>query len=327
MSANAALQARAAASAARRFEGRLAVEFAGVSFQNPVLLASGTAGFGRELAGTMDLDRLGGFVTKCVSRAPRAGAPAPRVGEFPGGMINAIGLANPGLDAVHAEHLPWSRDHLQSCRTIVNVVGNDVEDFAAVVAGLDDLAGHVAYELNVSCPNTRAGGVEFGADPTTLSAVVRRARAATRRPLIVKLSPALTDIVAVARVAVDAGADALTLVNTMPGLVIDVERRRPVLGFGTGGVSGDALLPIGVRATWLVHRALPAVPIIGLGGIASATDAVQYLLAGATLVGIGTAALRDPRLPGAVVRELDAWLSAHRVRQLDELRGALEWPT
>ncbi|MBI2795125.1 MAG: dihydroorotate dehydrogenase [Gemmatimonadetes bacterium] len=326
MSANAALNARAAGVAARRFEGRLAVDFAGISFQNPVILAAGTAGYGRELAGTMDLEALGGLVTKAVSPDPRHGAPAPRVGEFPGGMINAIGLANPGLAAVRADHLPWCRDHLRRARTIVNVVGSTVDDFATVVAGLDDLAGHVAYELNVSCPNTRAGGVEFGADAATLAAVVRGARAATKRPLLVKLSPAITDLVAAARVAVDAGADALTLVNTMPGLAIDPEARRPVLGFGTGGVSGAALLPIGVRATWLVHRALPALPILGVGGVARATDAVQYLLAGATLVGIGTAAMQDPRRPGQVVAELEAWLAAHRVSQVSELRGALEWP-
>ena len=326
MSANAALNARAAANAASRFEGRLAVSFAGISFQNPIVLAAGTAGFGRELAGTMDLEALGGIVTKAVSPAPRAGAPAPRVGEFPGGMLNAIGLANPGLEAVRADHLPWSRDHLLRARTIVNVVGSAVEDFATVVTGLDDLGGHVAYELNVSCPNTKAGGVEFGADPATLAAVVRGARAVTTRPLLVKLSPALTDIVAAARVAVDSGADGLTLVNTMPGLVIDVERRLPLLGYGTGGISGAALLPIGVRATWLVHRALPAVPIFGLGGVAQVADVVQYLLAGATLVGIGTVAMQDPRRPERLVAELDAWLKAHRVSHVGELRGALEWP-
>lgn len=326
MSANAALNARAAANAASRFEGRLAVSFAGISFQNPIVLAAGTAGFGRELAGTMDLEALGGIVTKAVSPAPRAGAPAPRVGEFPGGMLNAIGLANPGLEAVRAEHLPWSRDHLLRARTIVNVVGSAVEEFATVVAGLDDLGGHVAYELNVSCPNTKAGGVEFGADPATLAAVVRGARAVTTRPLLVKLSPALTDIVAAARVAVDSGADGLTLVNTMPGLLIDVESRHPLLGYGTGGISGAALLPIGVRATWLVHRALPAVPIFGLGGVAQVADVVQYLLAGATLVGIGTVAMQDPRRPERLVAELDAWLKAHRVSHVGELRGALEWP-
>lgn len=326
MSANAALNARAAGVATRRFEGRLAVDFAGISFQNPVVLAAGTAGYGRELAGTMDLEALGGLVTKAVSPDPRHGAPPPRVGEFPGGMINAVGLANPGLAAVRAGHLPWCRDHLRRARTIVNVVGGTVDDFATVVAGLDDLAGHVAYELNVSCPNTRAGGVEFGADAATLAAVVRGARAVTKRPLLVKLSPAITDLVAAARVAVDAGADALTLVNTMPGLVIDPEARRPVLGFGTGGVSGAALLPIGVRATWLVHRALPTIPILGVGGVARATDVVQYLLAGATLAGIGTAAMQDPRRPELVVAELEAWLAAHRVTQVSDLRGALEWP-
>ena len=306
--------------------GRLAVNVAGIAFQNPVVLASGTAGFGREIAGVMDLEQLGGLVTKAVSPLPRHGAPAPRVAEFAGGMINAIGLANPGLDAVRAEHLPWLREHVRGARVVVNVIGNTVDDFAAVVGGLDDLEGHVAYELNVSCPNVKAGGMEFGADAGALTAVVKGARAKTRRPLFVKLSPTLADIAATARVAIDAGADALTLVNTMPGLVVDIDRRRPVLGFGTGGVSGAAMLPIGVRATWLVHRAMPGVPILGLGGVASAADALQYLIAGATLVGIGTAAMQDPRRPEAIVRDLERWCHANGVRALRDVIGTLAWP-
>lgn len=305
--------------------GRLAVNVAGITFQNPIVLASGTAGFGRELAGVMDLAQLGGFVTKAVSPQPRNGAPAPRVAEFAGGMINAVGLANPGLDAVRADHLPWIRDHVRGARVLINVIGNTVDDFAAVVAGLDDLDGHAGYELNVSCPNVKAGGMEFGADAAALTAVVKGARAKTRRPLFVKLSPTLPDVAATARIAVDAGADALTLVNTIPGLVIDVDRRRPVLGFGTGGVSGAAILPVGVRATWLVRRAMPTVPILGLGGVASAGDALQYVMAGATLVGIGTAAMQDPRRPEAIVHDLDRWCEAHAVRALRDVIGTLEW--
>lgn len=306
--------------------GRLAVNVAGIAFQNPIVLASGTAGYGRELDGVVDLGRLGGFVTKAVSPQPRHGAPAPRVAVFAGGMINAVGLANPGLDAVRAEHLPWIRDHVRGARVLVNVIGNAVDDFATVVAGLDDLEGHAGYELNVSCPNVKAGGIEFGADPAALTAVVKGARAKTRRPLFVKLSPTLPDVAATARIAVDAGADALTLVNTIPGLVIDVERRRPVLGFGTGGVSGAAILPVGVRATWLVRRAMPAVPILGLGGVASAEDALQYLIAGASLVGIGTAAMQDARRPQRIIDDLDRWCEAHRVGALREIVGTLEWP-
>jgi dihydroorotate dehydrogenase (NAD+) catalytic subunit len=302
----------------------LAVDVAGIRFQNPVLLASGTAAYGREVAGVIDLEALGGLVTKAVSPLPRNGAPPLRVVDTAAGMVNAIGLANPGVAAVREHDLPWLAATLSRARVLVNVVGDAVEDYASVVAQLADAAGVDGFELNVSCPNVRAGGLEFGADPRALRAVVRGAREATTRPLFVKLSPALPDIAATARIAVDAGADAITLVNTMPALAIDVERRRAALGFGTGGLSGAALLPIGVRATWLVRRAVD-VPIVGVGGISHGTDAVQYLLAGASLVAIGTAALRDPRAPERVVRELDAWCRAHDVRAVRDLTGTLEW--
>ena len=313
-------------------KGPLAMRVAGIDFANPIVLAAGTAGYGRELAGVMRLDRLGGIVTKAVSVAPRAGAPAPRVAEFGGGMINAVGLANPGLEEVRTSQLPELLDLLGDVgpRVLVNVVGSAVEDFATVVRGLEETdwprRAPDAYELNVSCPNVKAGGMEFGADPVTLRAVVAGARAATRRPLFVKLSPALADIVGAARIAIDAGADGLTLVNTLPGLVIDVERRRPALGFGTGGVSGPGLLPVGVLATWKVSRALPGVPIVGVGGVASASDALQYILAGASLVGVGTAAMRDPRTPERIVADLERWCARHgaNVRQLV---GVLEWPS
>lgn len=307
--------------------GGLAVGVAGLPFRNPLVLASGTAGYGHEIAEVVNLDAVGALATKAVSVAPRAGAAPLRVGEFAGGMINAVGLANPGMHAVRAEHLGYMPAHHPGTRVLVNVIGFGIEEFAEVIRCLDDAPGVDAYELNVSCPNTKAGGIEFGADPDALRAVVSGARAATTRPLFVKLSPALgAALVPAARVAVDAGADALTLVNTMPGLVIDVERRRPRLGFGSGGVSGPALLPLGVLATWRVHQALPQVPLCGLGGVSSATDAVQYILAGASLVGIGTAALRDPRAPERVARDLARWCNAHHVGDLSSLRGALEWP-
>ncbi|HEU4642837.1 MAG TPA: dihydroorotate dehydrogenase [Gemmatimonadaceae bacterium] len=307
-------------------DGPLAVEAAGLSFQNPVVLAAGTAAYGRELADVVSLDALGGLVTKAVSRLPRKGAPAPRVREFPGGMINAVGLANPGLEEVRRADLPWLAAHVQRARVLVNVVGDAVEDYAAVVAGLDGAPGVDGFELNVSCPNVKAGGMEFGADPCALADVVRGARAATRRALFVKLSPTLQDIGASARVAVDAGADGISVVNTIPGLVVDVERRRPALGFGTGGVSGPGLLPVGVLATWKVRRAV-RVPVIGIGGVTTASDALQYLIAGATLVGMGTAALRDPRAPERVARDLGAWCVRHGVRSMGEIIGSLEWPT
>lgn len=305
--------------------GPLVVEACGIRFQNPIVLASGTAAYGRELAGVVDLEALGGIVTKAVSPRPRAGAPAPRVADFEGGMINAVGLANPGLEEVRRTELPWLAANVHRARVIVNVVGDAVEDYATVVGGLDGVAGVDAFELNVSCPNVKAGGMEFGADPCALGDVVRGARAATRWPLFVKLSPTLPDIAASARVAVDAGADAISVVNTIPGLVIDVERRRPMLGFGAGGVSGPGLLPVGVLATWKVRRAVP-VPIMGVGGVSSGADALQYLIAGATLVGIGTATLRDPRAPERVVRELERWCRAKEIRSLRDIIGTLEWP-
>lgn len=299
---------------------------AGLDFQNPILLAAGTAAYGRELSDVMVLDHLGGLVTKAVSLEPRLGAPSPRVAEFDGGMINAVGLANPGVDEVMATELPWLAREVKRARVIVNVIGRVTEDFGDVVARLDDSAGFAAYELNVSCPNTRAGGLEFGADAASLTAVIARARAATRRPLFVKLSPTLADIGFTARCAVDAGADGISVVNTMPGLVIDLETRRPKLGFGSGGVSGPGLRPVGVLATWKVRRAVP-VPIIGLGGVGSAEDALQYIIAGASVVAVGTAALADPRVPERIVRDLAGWCAMHSVTRLADLTGTLEWPS
>ncbi|MFN8574581.1 MAG: dihydroorotate dehydrogenase [Gemmatimonadaceae bacterium] len=303
----------------------LAVSLGAVQLQNPILLAAGTAGYGREVAGVIDLESLGGLVTKAVSVEVRKGAPSPRVAEFDGGMINAIGLANPGVQAVREEALPWLASNVQRARVLVNVVGSRVEDYAAVVSALHDAPGKAGFELNVSCPNVKAGGLEFGADRAALEAVVRGARACTSLPLFVKLSPTLADIAGAANVALDAGADGLTLTNTLPGLVIDVERRRPALGFGTGGVSGAALMPAAVLATWRVYRATKA-PIIGVGGVASASDALQFLLAGARAVAIGTAAMRDPRIPERIVRHLAQWMDRHDVTSLEPIIGSLEWP-
>jgi len=301
-------------------------------FQNPIVLAAGTAGYGEELADVVGLKSLGGFVTKAVSLEPRGGAPPPRVAEFEGGMVNAVGLANPGLEAVRREHIPWMASHLPATRKIVNVVGFATDEFAAVVAGLENgldgsqAAAVDAFEINVSCPNVKAGGMEFGADRAALTAVVTGVRRETRRPVFVKLSPTLESVGDAARVAADAGADGISVVNTIPGLLIDVERRRPVLGFGTGGVSGPAILPVGVLATWKVRKAVP-LPILGVGGVSSAEDALQYIMAGAALVGVGTAAMRDPRAPERIVRDLEQWCARHNVNSVEELVGALEWPS
>jgi len=304
----------------------LEVAAAGITFQNPVLLAAGTAAYGRELADVMPLERLGGLVTKAVSVEPRKGAPAPRVADFDGGMINAVGLANPGVEDVRAHDLPWLAANVRAPRVLVNVVGREAADFGAVVARLDDAAGFVGYELNVSCPNVKQGGMEFGADPAALTAVISGARAATAKPLFVKLSPTLANIGDVARRAVDAGADGITVINTIPGLVVDVDRRKPMLGFGSGGVSGPGLLAVGVLATWRVRQAV-SVPILGAGGVQRATDVLQFLIAGASAVAIGTAALADPKLPARIVRDLERWCVAHNVPRLADLIGTLEWPS
>lgn len=276
-----------------------AVALLGTSFQNPVLLAAGTAGFGREVDGVIDVDTLGGIVTKAVTPEPRRGHPAPRVAEFFGGMLNAVGLANPGLEHVERDDLPWLGRRLHRARVLVNVAGATVDDYVRVVERLTASAVVAAFEINASCPNTSAGGggLEFGAAPGALAELVRSCRRVASKPLVVKLSPALPDIAAMARVASDEGADAVSLVNTIPGM-LDAR-----LGNGSGGVSGPALLPIGVLATRRVCERV-GVPVIGVGGIRSAGDARRYLDAGASLVAIGTAALADPRVPERIAREL-----------------------
>jgi dihydroorotate dehydrogenase (NAD+) catalytic subunit len=276
----------------------------GLAFQNPILLAAGTAGFGRELQGIIDLERLGGLVTKAVSREPRAGNPPPRVAEFRGGMLNSVGLANPGLERVRGEYLPWLATHVSRAQILVNVVGSTVEEYADVVSGLDGVPGLGGFELNLSCPNTSAGGIEFGADPACVERIVSLCRSRTRRPLVAKLSPVLPDIGRMAVTARDAGADGITVVNTLPGLLL-ASGGRTRLGAGNGGVSGPVLLPIGVLAVARVLERTGGIVVIGVGGVRSAADVKQYLRVGASLVGIGTAALADPRLPERIIRDLE----------------------
>ncbi|MFP4623082.1 MAG: dihydroorotate dehydrogenase [Gemmatimonadota bacterium] len=293
----------------------------GAEFQNPVLLAGGTAGYGRELDALLDLDALGGIVTKSVTPEPRAGNPPVRTAEYAGGMLNSIGLANVGLEAFRAEKLPWLRERLRAAQVLVNVAGKTVEDYVAVIDGLEDTAGFLGYELNVSCPNVKEGGAAFCARRDLLDEVVRAARARTSRPLVVKLAPNLPDIGGTAAVAVEAGADGLTLINTFPGLLFDVDTGTAVLGAGTGGVSGPAVLPMGVHAVWQAAQRVD-VPIIGVGGIRTGEDAVQYLLAGASLVEIGTATFADPRTPDRVLAELRRHGGRREISDLRQLIGA-----
>jgi dihydroorotate dehydrogenase (NAD+) catalytic subunit len=274
-----------------------AVRLFGVTFQNPVLLAAGTAGFGREVDGVIDLEALGGIVTKAVTPEPRRGHPAPRVAEFRGGMLNAVGLANPGLDVVATHEVPWLASRLRHARILVNVAGADIADYVRVIERLTTLGAIAAFEINASCPNTSTGGLEFGAEPRGLAELVAACRRASTRPLSVKLSPVLPDLATMARVAQEEGAAAVTLVNTIPGM-LDAR-----LGNGSGGASGPALLPIGVLATRRVTERV-GIPVIGVGGIRTTDDARAYLAAGASLVAVGTAALADPRVPERIARDL-----------------------
>ena len=282
----------------------LSPELFGKRFQNPILLAAGTAGFGQELNGVVDLDRLGGIITKAVSRKPRSGNAAPRAAEFTGGMLNSVGLANPGMARVRDEFLPWLSSRLNRAHVIVNVVGFTAEEYAEVVGELDGSPGVTAFELNLSCPNTHAGGIEFGADPASVHRIVSQCRTRTRMPLIAKLSPVLPDIAGMAITARDAGADGISAVNTMPGLLFS-RNGGTRLGNGNGGVSGPALLPVGVLAVSRIAERIGKTPIIGIGGVRSADDVRQYLKAGASLVAIGTAGLADPRLPEQIVTDLE----------------------
>jgi dihydroorotate dehydrogenase (NAD+) catalytic subunit len=266
----------------------------GLDFQNPVMLASGTCGYGAELNGFFDIDSLGGIVIKAVTADERGGNAAPRVAEFAAGMLNSVGLANPGPDVVIEAKLPWLAGRLRRAHVFANVAGRSALEYGEIIRRLENATGIAAYELNVSCPNVREGGAIISTREDLLADAVRSARAVATRPLIVKLAPNVPDIGRMAEICVSEGADGLTLINTMPGLLFDVESGKPVLGAGAGGISGPALLPIGVHAVWRARQRVQ-IPIIGVGGIRAAEDAVQYILAGASLVQIGTASFADPR--------------------------------
>jgi dihydroorotate dehydrogenase (NAD+) catalytic subunit len=293
----------------------------GATFKNPVLLASGTCGYGIEMQGFFDINELGGFVIKAVTTEPRAGNAAPRVIEFEAGMMNSIGLANVGVAEVKRDKLPRLAVEAARTNVLVNVAGKSVEDFAQIISDLDDADGFIGYELNVSCPNVKEGGIFFSSRADLLAAAVRSARAATRRPLVVKLAPNVPDIGAMAEVAVAEGADGLTLINTFPGLLFDLNTRRPRLGAGTGGVSGPGILPMGVHAVFQARRRVD-VPIIGVGGIRTGEDALQYILAGASLIEIGTASFADPRAAQRVLSELAVAGSALGAAHISELIGS-----
>jgi dihydroorotate dehydrogenase (NAD+) catalytic subunit len=296
------------------------VRFAGIELRNPVIAASGTFAYGIEFEDIVSLDRIGGFVTKGLSREPMAGNQAPRIIETAAGMINAIGLQNMGVRPFIAEKLP-KLQRITSTVVIANVFGFTVDDCLEVIQALNDAPGIAMYELNASCPNTSHGGMVFGTDPRLLWDLVARCKGVSRRPLMVKLSPNVTDIGMMAHVAADAGADAVSLVNTFLSLVIDVETRRPRIANITGGLSGPAIKPIAVRMVYEVSKAVQ-IPIVGMGGILRAEDAVEFMLAGATAVQVGTASYADPRAVENIANGLKRWCASHDIVQVRSLTGA-----
>ncbi len=300
----------------------MSVSVAGVALRNPVIAASGTFGYGIEFEDILSLDRIGAFVTKGLSKTPMNGNRAPRIIETASGMINAIGLQNVGVDAFVREKMPAIR-RLRGVVCVANVFGFTVDDCVAVIQRLNQAEGIAMYELNASCPNTKHGGMVFGTDEGALRELVERCRNVSLRPLMVKLSPNVTSIAQMAKAAEAAGADAISLVNTFVSLVIDVETRRPRIANVTGGLSGPAIKPIAVRMVWEAARAVH-IPVVGMGGILRAEDAVEFLLAGATAVEVGTASYADPRAAEKVAKGLEKWCASHGVRRAGELTGAVQ---
>jgi dihydroorotate dehydrogenase (NAD+) catalytic subunit len=299
------------------------VNLAGIRMRNPVMVASGTFGYGPEYADLVDLDRLGAIVVKGILIDPWEGNPTPRMVEVPGGLVNAIGLQNPGVDRFVREYMPFLRK--QQVPLIVNVWGRSLAEYCEVVERMSAVRGVHGLELNISCPNIKKGGIAFGRDIRMTRQVLRECRKRTRLPLIPKLSPNVTDIAEFARVAEDCGADAVSLINTLPALVIDIETRRPVLANVTGGLSGPAIHPVAVKLVWDVSRAV-TIPIIGMGGITSARDALEFLIAGASAVAVGTANFTDPSTPLSVVDGIRDYLARHHLTRVSEIVGTLEVP-
>ncbi|MGA3069281.1 MAG: dihydroorotate dehydrogenase [Terracidiphilus sp.] len=300
------------------------VSLAGLELVNPVIAASGTFGYGIEFEEIVSLERIGGFVTKGISLEPMPGNAAPRIVQTASGMINAIGLQNVGVQDFIARKLP-PLNRYPLCKVIVNVFGCTVGDYLGVIERLNQAEGIAAYELNVSCPNVHAGGMVFGSDPSSLEYLVGKAKAACKRPLIVKLSPNVTSIARMATIAAHAGADALSLTNTFLAISIDAETRKPRLANVTGGLSGPAIKPIALRMVYEAARAVK-IPILGMGGIVTPEDAVEFLLAGAAAVQVGTASFADPRACERLARGLESWCRGHQVEKVSSLTGALEVP-
>ena len=304
----------------------LSTELAGVRFPNPVFTASGCAAAGQELDQFFDVTRLGGVVTKSIMLEPRSGRPTPRMAETPSGMLNSIGLQGPGIDAFLERDLSWL--HTRGARAVVSIAGGSVDEYAALAARLRDRPGLTMVEVNISCPNVEDRGQVFACDPRASAEVVAAVRRETAPevPVFAKLSPDVTDITAIARACVDAGADGLSVINTLLGLAIDTTTLRPVLGGVTGGLSGPAIRPVAVRCVWQVHRALPDVPILGTGGIRTGLDALEFVLAGARAVSVGTTVFGDPGAPVRVLDELRRALAERGFARLSDAVGLAHRP-
>ena len=303
----------------------MSVKLAGIELANPIIAASGTFGYGIEFEEIVDLESIGALVTKGISLEPIEGNPAPRILQTSAGMMNAIGLQNIGVEEFLAKKLPEFKRYPKA-KVIVNVFGYSEGDYLSVIERLNEGAEQIAaYELNVSCPNVHAGGMAFGSDPGSLEYLVGRAKEISKRPLIVKLSPNVTSIAHMAKVAENAGADAVSLVNTFMAMAIDTETRKPRLANITGGLSGPAIKPIALRMVWETAKAVK-IPVIGMGGITTPTDAVEFLLAGATAVEMGTASFADPRATEKVAKGLENWCKAHNLAKVSQLTGAVELP-
>ena len=300
---------------------KLEVRLGRLSLANPVLVASGTFGYVREMAGFIQLDRLGGVIPKTVTRHPRAGNATPRTVETAAGLLNAIGLDNDGIDHFRSHHLPYLRT--VGTAVIANIAGEDEADFVAMAASLGGDSGIAALELNISCPNV-SHGLDMGIDPGAVERLVARVRAECPLPIIAKLTPNVTDIVAIARAARDGGVDAVSLINTFRGIAVNWRTRRPILANDVGGLSGPAIKPLALRMVWEVARALPDLPIIGVGGIASVTDALEFLVAGALAIQVGTATFANPTASERLVDALEHELDAAGISSVNDLIGTLQ---
>ena len=304
--------------------GRLAVDIAGIRMKNPVMVASGTFGFGKEYSDLIDLNMLGAIVTKGTSLKPWEGNPPDRIAETPAGMLNAIGLQNDGVESLITEKIPWLLKF--DVPVIVNIVGTTADEYVEVARRLDGVEGVAGVEVNISCPNVKEGGIAFGTDPAMAAEVVAAVRKVTRLPVIPKLSPNVTDIVLMAQACVDAGADAVSLINTLLGTAIDAETRTFKLANITGGLSGPAVKPVALRMVWQVVQAVD-VPVVGIGGIMTAEDAIEFFLAGAEAIQVGTANFVNPGAALDVIAGVDAYLERHGFAHIREIVGAVRSPT